>query len=58
MYYGPEYVSTLLTEWAGARSIMLTTIQPGKPQQKAPVERHNQTIRYAGSISCGDRMAH
>ncbi len=46
MYYGPEYVSRALQEWAKKRGIQLRFIQPGKPQQNAYVERFNRTVRY------------
>jgi len=44
--YGPEYVSSILTEWAETRGIAQNNIQPGKPQQNAYVERYNRTIRH------------
>ncbi|QVQ24724.1 IS3 family transposase [Achromobacter deleyi] len=43
---GPEYLSAAIVEWAGAWSIKLEYIQPGKPQQNAYVERFNRTVRY------------
>jgi len=43
---GPEYVSSVLTQWAENRGIQLLYIQPGKPQQNAYVERYNRTVRY------------
>ena len=36
---GPVYLSAAIVEWAGAWGIKLEYIQPGKPQQKAYVER-------------------
>jgi hypothetical protein len=42
---GPEYISGKLMAWAGQRNILLTHIQPGKPQQNAYVERYNRTVR-------------
>jgi len=43
---GPEYLSTVITEWANAREIKLEYIQPGQPQQNAYIERFNRTARY------------
>ncbi len=43
---GPEYISSLLAEWAEDNDITLAFIQPGNPQQNAYVERYNRTIRY------------
>lgn len=42
---GPEYVSGTLMAWAEKRNVRLEYIQPGKPQQKAYVERYNRTVR-------------
>jgi putative transposase len=42
---GPEYISGKLMAWAEQRNILLTHIQPGKPQQNAYVERYNRTVR-------------
>jgi putative transposase len=42
---GPEYISGTLVAWAERRGIMLSYIQPGKPQQNAYVERYNRTVR-------------
>lgn len=35
---GPEYISGKLMAWAEQRNILLTHIQPGKPQQNAYIE--------------------
>lgn len=43
---GPEYVSGKLMEWAKKQGIMLSHIQPGKPQQNAYIERYNRTVRH------------
>lgn len=43
---GPEYVGTVLNTWAAKRGIRLEYIQPGKPQQKAYIERLNRTARH------------
>lgn len=45
-YYGPEYVSARVQNWAKRRGIRLAYIQPGKPQQNSYVERYNRTVRY------------
>jgi putative transposase len=42
---GPEYISGKLMAWAEQRDILLTHIQPGKPQQNAYIERYNRTVR-------------
>jgi len=43
---GPEYVGTIMTNWASQHGIKLEYIQPGKPQQNAYIERFNRTARY------------
>lgn len=43
---GPEHVSVTLSAWAEKQGIVLTYIQPGKPQQNASLERHNRTVRH------------
>jgi putative transposase len=43
---GPEYVSSLLQDWARKRGIGLRYIQPGNPQQNAYIERFNRTARH------------
>lgn len=43
---GPEYISSIIIEWAESQGIRLEHIQPGKPQQNAYVERYNRTVRY------------
>lgn len=42
---GPEYISSLLTQWAEKHEIRLEYTQPGNPQQNAYVERYNRTVR-------------
>jgi putative transposase len=44
--HGPEYISTLLKNWAEKNKITLLFIQLGNPQQNAYVERYNRTVRY------------
>jgi len=46
MYYGPEYISEAIMNWAKRKGIRMEYIQPGKPQQNAYVERFNRTVRY------------
>ena len=43
---GPEYVGTIMTNWASKRGIKIEYIQPGKPQQNAYSERFNRTAHY------------
>ena len=42
---GPEFISTVLAEWAEKRDIKLEFIKPGKPTQNSYVERFNRTYR-------------
>ena len=44
---GAEFASHAFTEWTDKRRIKIKSIQPGKPQQNAYIERHNRTIRYS-----------
>ena len=46
MYYGPEYISAAIQNWAAEWGIRLEYIQPGNPQQYAYVERFNRIVRY------------
>jgi putative transposase len=45
-YYGPEFISHELVDWAIKEQITLLYIQPGIPTQNADVERFNQTARH------------
>ena len=45
-YYGPEYISQSLVDWANEHHITLMYIQPGKPTQNAYIERFNRTVRH------------
>lgn len=49
---GPEYVSSMLMDWAEKRHISLTHIQPGKPQQNAWIKRYNRTVRHEWRDLC------
>ena len=42
---GPEFISTVLAEWAEEHNIHLEFIEPGSPTQNSYVERFNQTYR-------------
>lgn len=42
---GPEFISSLLAEWADRHDITLEFIKPGKPMQNGYVERFNKTYR-------------
>lgn len=42
---GPEFVSKALDEWAYAAGLLLSFIQPGKPQQNAYIESFNGKFR-------------
>lgn len=43
---GPEYIIGKLQQWAKKQGIAIQKTQPGKPQQKAWIERYNRTIRH------------
>jgi putative transposase len=43
--YGPELLAETLTSWCWAQGIALHSIQPGKPDQNAFIERFNRTDR-------------
>ena len=42
----PEFISHARREWMRKHGIRLEYTQPGKPQQKAYVERFNRTVRH------------
>jgi len=42
---GPEFISTVLADWAETNDIKLEFIKPGKPTQNSYVERFNRTFR-------------
>ena len=43
---GPEHISQPLVDWANKNRIPLMYVQPGKPIQKAYIERFNRTARH------------
>ena len=42
---GPEFTSTIFSDWCSGRGIAIIHIQPGKPVQNALIERFNRTFR-------------
>ena len=42
---GPEFLSTVFTEWMTEHQVMVNYIEPGKPNQNAYIERFNRTYR-------------
>ena len=45
LYYGPEFISAALAEWAEEHRIQLDFIKPGKPTQNSYVGHFNRTYR-------------
>jgi putative transposase len=45
MYYGPEFVSTVLLEWASKHGMTNMLIDPGKPWQNGTNESFNGKFR-------------
>lgn len=43
---GPEFVAERVASWCAARGSALRSIQPGKPNQNAFIERFNRTFRH------------
>lgn len=42
---GPEFCSSIFTEWCQSKEISIQYIQPGKPMQNGYIERFNRTYR-------------
>lgn len=42
---GPEFISTVFTDWCAQNNIHVHHIQPGKPVQNGYIERFNRTFR-------------
>lgn len=42
---GPEFISSVFTDWCEKQNIQVQYIQPGKPVQNAYIERFNRTFR-------------
>jgi putative transposase len=45
MYYGPEFTSGMLDQWAYDNHVQLRFIEPGKPIQNAFIESFNSRFR-------------
>ena len=45
MYYGPEFASHLLGQWADEHQVRLQFIEPGKPIQNAFIKCFNNRLR-------------
>jgi len=46
-YYGPEFVSVAMADWAEQNHVYLEFIRPGRPMQNGFIERFNRTYREA-----------
>lgn len=44
---GPEFIATVLAEWAEEHDVLLDFIKPGRPMQNGYVERFNRSYREA-----------
>jgi putative transposase len=42
---GPEFISSILSDWCAENGIKLMYIQPGKPMQNGYIERFNRSYR-------------
>ena len=45
MYYGAEFTSKAMLNWAHGRGVKLRLIEPGKPNQNAYIESFNGRLR-------------
>ena len=43
---GPEYMSQGFASWCREKGVKLNSIQPGKPNRNAYIERFNRTFRH------------
>ena len=43
---GPEYMSQVFASWCREKGVKLNSIQPGKPNRNAYIERFNRTFRH------------
>ena len=50
---GPEFISTILADWAEDHTVDLEFIQPGKPTQNAYIERFKRNYRMKCGYSDG-----
>lgn len=45
MYYGPEFASKILDQWAYLNGVELDFIRPGKPAENGLIESINGSVR-------------